>query len=208
MTSKKKKEWGEKKTAKSSFATSQNACQKTHKKTPPRHRLNFSPPKFISPEIPGPAKLDWRTGRGRRNPQEDLDACDLQWLHILGVCFAMWRAGDQIVSLLLRTEGLGALESGSHKTGGAEGSGSFQRCSQWVSPLTLVLDPWACYPCPSTKRMCALRGKACLLSLALDSFRQVSHGLVTPALPQHPPKVQLLHQAFGLFLGGEEKIKW
>lgn len=114
-----------KETPKSSFAASQNACQKTHKKTPPRHRLNVSPPKFIFPEIPGPAKPGWRTGGGRRNPQADLDTRDLQWLHILGVHFAVWRAGDQIVSLLPRTEGLGALERVSHKAGGAEGSESF-----------------------------------------------------------------------------------
>lgn len=61
-------------------------------------------------------------GGRRRNPQEDLDTCDRQRLLTLGVCFAVWRAGDYIVSLLRRTEGLGALERGSHKAGGVKGS--------------------------------------------------------------------------------------
>lgn len=62
---------------------------------------------------------------GEERPQEDLEACDLQWLRILGVRFVVWRAGVQIVSLLPRTEWLGALERGRHRAGGAEGSGSF-----------------------------------------------------------------------------------
>lgn len=74
---------------------------------------------------------------------------------------------------------------------------------QMASPLTLVLDLWACDLCPSAKRMGALRGEACLLSLAL-------RGLVTPlpclGIPQGlMALVQLLHQAFGLFWKKKEK---
>lgn len=81
-------------------------------------------------------------GGRRRNPQEDLDTCDRQWLLTLGVCFAVWRAGDYIVSLLRRTEGLGALERGSHKAGvvkGSEASRDVDSCTPHTRARSLGL---------------------------------------------------------------------
>lgn len=77
-------------------------------------------------------------GGRRRNPQEDLDTCDRQWLLTLGVCFAVWRAGDYIVSLLRRTEGLGALERGSHEAG-SEASRDVDSCTPHTRARSLGL---------------------------------------------------------------------
>lgn len=114
-------------------------------------------------------------GEGGRNPW-DLDVCDLQQLHILGVHCAVWRAGDQ--SLLPMTDGLGTLERGGYKAGGAER----WRYSQ------LYPSQWArsCYPCSSAERMGVPRGEACPLSPALPG--RCLMPCQPPARPQNPPR--------------------